>query len=52
MTATATAIAAVESHPTAQSGRGNVKRPMTRGCIVMIIIITATVWAWSALKAE
>ena len=38
MIATARAIAPVDSQPTAQSSRGNVKRPMTLGCIVMIIM--------------
>src|SRR5207302_9087199 len=37
---TAKAIAAVDSQPMAQSGRGRVNWPITLGCIVMIIMTT------------
>jgi hypothetical protein len=39
---TATAIAAVDSQPTAHKGRGRVNWPMTLGCIAMVIMMTIT----------
>ena len=47
---TATAIAAVHSQPVAQSGRGNMKAPITRFCIAMIMITTISGTATTPLR--
>ena len=40
MIPTATAMVRVHSQPNVQSGQGRVKRPITLGCMAMIIITT------------